>query len=174
MARNAWYAGSLDFIGPNIWGEAADEVDHGSHGKGWLLIDLETQRVERQAIRAAEHDSGHHRQLQPFPVGDGRGAHLGQQDQAREAGQAGLDPCWRMPLDEEYDEGLKSNFADMANVGPRAGGAITAAMFLRRFTGNYRWAHLDIAGTAWKSGAAKGGTGRPVSLLTHYVLSQAG
>lgn len=91
-----------------------------------------------------------------------------------DAGQAGLDPCWRMPLDEEYDEGLKSNFADMANVGPRAGGAITAAMFLRRFTGNYRWAHLDIAGTAWKSGAAKGGTGRPVSLLTHYVLSQAG
>jgi leucyl aminopeptidase len=91
-----------------------------------------------------------------------------------DAGQAGLDPCWRMPLDEEYDEGLKSNFADMANVGPRAGGAITAAMFLRRFTGNYRWAHLDIAGTAWKSGASKGGTGRPVSLLTHYVLSQAG
>ena len=90
------------------------------------------------------------------------------------AGQAGLDPCWRMPLDEEYDEGLKSNFADMANVGPRAGGAITAAMFLRRFTGKYRWAHLDIAGTAWKSGASKGGTGRPVGLLTHYILSQAG
>jgi leucyl aminopeptidase len=91
----------------------------------------------------------------------------------QDAGQAGLDPCWRMPLDEEYDEGLKSNFADMANVGPRAGGAITAAMFLRRFTAKYRWAHLDIAGTAWKSGAAKGGTGRPVPLLTHFVLSQA-
>jgi len=89
------------------------------------------------------------------------------------AGQAGLDPCWRMPLDEEYDEVLKSNFADMANVGPRAGGAITAAMFLRRFTGKYRWAHLDVAGTAWKSGAAKGSTGRPVPLLTHFVLSQA-
>jgi len=90
------------------------------------------------------------------------------------AGQAGLDPCWRMPLDDEYDEALKSNFADMANVGSRAGGAITAAMFLRRYTGKYRWAHLDIAGTAWKSGAAKGATGRPVPLLTHFVLSQAG
>ena len=78
-----------------------------------------------------------------------------------------------MPLDDEYDEVLKSNFADMANVGPRAGGAITAAMFLRRFTKKYRWAHLDIAGTAWKSGAAKGATGRPVGLLTHFVLSQA-
>jgi leucyl aminopeptidase len=90
------------------------------------------------------------------------------------AGQAALDPVWRLPLDEEYDEGLKSNFADMANVGPRAGGSITAAMFLRRFTAKYRWAHLDIAGTAWKSGANKGSTGRPVPLLTHFVLSQAG
>jgi len=89
------------------------------------------------------------------------------------AGKSALDPAWRMPLDEEYDEVLKSNFADMANVGPRAGGAITAAMFLRRFTKKYRWAHLDIAGTAWKSGAAKGATGRPVGLLTHFVLSQA-
>jgi len=90
------------------------------------------------------------------------------------ASQAGLDPCWRMPLDEEYDEGLKSNFADMANIAGRAGGAITAAMFLRRFTGKYPWAHLDIAGTAWKSGAAKGSTGRPVPLLTHFVLAQQG
>ncbi len=90
------------------------------------------------------------------------------------AGADALDPCWRMPLDEEYDEALKSNFADMGNVGGRAGGAITAAMFLRRFTAKYRWAHLDIAGTAWKSGAAKGATGRPVGLLTHFVLAQAG
>ena len=89
------------------------------------------------------------------------------------ASAASLDPCWRMPLDEEYDEALKSNFADMGNVGGRAGGSITAAMFLRKFTGKYRWAHLDIAGTAWKSGAAKGATGRPVPLLTHFVLSQA-
>ena len=90
----------------------------------------------------------------------------------QDAGRAALDPCWRMPLDEEYEEGLKSNFADMGNVAGRAGGAITAAMFLRKFTGKYRWAHLDIAGTAWKSGAAKGATGRPVGLLTHYLLSQ--
>jgi leucyl aminopeptidase len=86
------------------------------------------------------------------------------------AGDGALDPCWRMPLDEEYDEALKSNFADMANVGPRAGGAITAAMFLKRYTSKFRWAHLDIAGTAWKSGANKGATGRPVPLLTHFVL----
>jgi leucyl aminopeptidase len=89
------------------------------------------------------------------------------------AGQAALDPCWRMPLDEEYDEGLKSNFADMANVGPRAGGAITAAMFLKRYAGKFAWAHLDIAGSAWKSGAAKGATGRPVPLLTQFVLGRA-
>jgi leucyl aminopeptidase len=87
------------------------------------------------------------------------------------AGEAALDPAWRMPLDEEYDEALKSNFADMGNVGGRAGGAITAAMFLKRFTAKLRWAHLDIAGTAWKSGAAKGATGRPVPLLTHFVLN---
>jgi leucyl aminopeptidase len=90
------------------------------------------------------------------------------------AGSAGLDPAWRMPLDDEYDEALKSNFADMGNVGGRAGGAITAAMFLKKFTAKYPWAHLDIAGTAWKSGAAKGATGRPVPLLTHYLLSRVG
>ena len=89
------------------------------------------------------------------------------------ASEAAVDPCWRMPLDEEYDEALKSNFADMGNVGGRPGGAITAAMFLRRFTGKYPWAHLDIAGTAWRSGKAKGATGRPVGLLTHFVLSRA-
>ena len=95
-------------------------------------------------------------------------------EQMLAASQAGLDPCWRMPLDEEYDEGLKSNFADMANIAGRAGGAITAAMFLRRFTSKYPWAHLDIAGTAWKSGTAKGSTGRPVPLLTHFVLAHNG
>jgi leucyl aminopeptidase len=94
-------------------------------------------------------------------------------DEMLSASREALDPLWRMPLDEEYDEALKTNFADMANVGPRAGGAITAAMFLRRFTGNFRWAHVDVAGTAWKSGANKGSTGRPVPLLTHFVLSQA-
>ena len=90
------------------------------------------------------------------------------------AGEAALDPAWRMPLDDEYDEALKSSYADMANVGSRAGGAVTAAMFLKRYTAKFPWAHLDIAGTAWKSGAAKGATGRPVPLLTHFVLSRAG
>ena len=89
------------------------------------------------------------------------------------AAEAALDPCWRMPLDDEYDEALKSNFADMANVGGRPGGAITAAMFLKRYTASYPWAHLDIAGTAWKGGQHKGATGRPVGLLTHFVLAHA-
>jgi leucyl aminopeptidase len=89
------------------------------------------------------------------------------------AGDAALDPCWRMPLDDDYAEGLKSNFADVPNIAGRAGGSITAAKFLQRFAGKYRWGHLDIAGTAWKGGGAKGSTGRPVGLLTHFVLSQA-
>lgn len=90
------------------------------------------------------------------------------------AGDAALDPAWRMPLDDEYDEALKSHYADMANVGPRAGGAITAAMFLKRFMAKQRWAHLDVAGTAWRSGPNKGATGRPVPLLTHFLLARAG
>ncbi|MES2960358.1 MAG: leucyl aminopeptidase [Pseudomonadota bacterium] len=89
------------------------------------------------------------------------------------ASRSALDPAWRMPLDDEYDEGLKSHFADMANIAGRAGGAITAAKFLQRYAGKFAWAHLDIAGTAWKSGAAKGATGRPVPLLTHFVLARA-
>jgi len=89
------------------------------------------------------------------------------------AGRQALDTAWRMPVDEEYGDALKSNFADMGNVGGRDGGAITAAIFLSKFTKAYRWAHLDIAGSAWKSGAAKGGTGRPVGLLTQFLLSQA-
>lgn len=88
------------------------------------------------------------------------------------AGEVANDGAWRMPLDDEYEEALKSNFADMGNVGGRAAGSVTAAMFLKKFTKAYRWAHLDIAGTAWKSGAAKGGTGRPVPLLTHFLLGQ--
>ena len=84
------------------------------------------------------------------------------------------DPAWRMPIEEDYQELLKSNFADMANIGGRPGGSITAACFLSRYTKNYRWAHLDIAGTAWKSGSAKGATGRPVPLLTAFLEARAG
>jgi leucyl aminopeptidase len=89
------------------------------------------------------------------------------------AGDASQDRCWRMPLDDDYAEGLKTNFADVANVAGRAGGAITAAKFLQRFAGDFAWAHLDIAGTAWKSGAAKGATGRPVGLLVSYLMERA-
>lgn len=92
--------------------------------------------------------------------------------QLSQAGEVALDPCWRMPLDDDYAEGLKSNFADVPNIAGRAGGSITAAKFLQRFASKYRWGHLDIAGTAWKSGAAKGATGRPVGLLTHFLLAQ--
>ena len=91
--------------------------------------------------------------------------------QLLKAGEAAQDLAWRMPLDDEYAEGLKSNFADVANVAGRMGGAITAAKFLQRFATKYPWAHLDIAGTAWKSGAAKGSTGRPVPLLLSFLLN---
>jgi leucyl aminopeptidase len=95
-------------------------------------------------------------------------------EQLMAAGEAALDPAWRMPLDDEYAEGLKTNFADVANVAGRAGGAITAAKFLHRFAQSYPWAHLDIAGTAWKGGASKGSTGRPVGLLLEYLLAREG
>jgi leucyl aminopeptidase len=92
--------------------------------------------------------------------------------QLLKAGEDWDDLCWRMPLDDAYADGLKSNFADMANVADRAAGSVTAAKFLQRFAPEAPWAHLDIAGTAWKSGAAKGATGRPVSLLLGYLLGQ--
>ena len=89
------------------------------------------------------------------------------------AGQTAGDPAWRMPLDEEYHDQLKSNFADIANIGGRMAGSVTAACFLAKFTKKYRWAHLDIAGTAWKSGAAKGSSGRPVPLLMEFLKARA-
>ena len=91
-----------------------------------------------------------------------------------EAGEEAGDRAWHLPLWDDYQELIKSPFADMANVGGRWGGAITAACFLSRFTKKYDWAHLDIAGTAWKSGADKSATGRPVALLTHYLMQAAG
>ena len=90
-----------------------------------------------------------------------------------DAGTAADDRGWRMPIAEEYAEQLKSNFADFANVGGRDGGAITAACFLSKFTDGMNWAHLDIAGTAWRSGNAKGSTGRPVPMLSEFVLRRA-
>jgi leucyl aminopeptidase len=95
------------------------------------------------------------------------------QNELYSAGVQAGDPCWPLPMDDDYADALKSNFADVANVGGRDGGAITAAMFLKRFAAAYDWAHLDIAGTAWKSGAQKGATGRPVPLLIHFLLNRS-
>ena len=88
------------------------------------------------------------------------------------AGNDSGDRCWELPLWDDYQEQLDSNFADMANIGGKPAGTITAACFLSRFAKKYQWAHLDIAGVAWKSGKEKGATGRPVSLLVHYILNR--
>jgi leucyl aminopeptidase len=87
------------------------------------------------------------------------------------AGDDSYDRCWQLPLWDDYQEGLASNFADFANIAGRAAGSITAACFLWRFTKKYDWAHLDIAGTAWKEGKEKGATGRPVPLLATWALA---
>jgi leucyl aminopeptidase len=94
-------------------------------------------------------------------------------DEIMSAGKQSLDTAWRMPLDEEYHEQLKSNFADMANIGGPPAGSVTAACFLQKYTKAYPWAHLDIAGTAWVSGKAKGASGRPVPLLTEFVIGRS-
>ncbi|MDB4098797.1 leucyl aminopeptidase [Candidatus Thioglobus sp.] len=93
-------------------------------------------------------------------------------DSLKASGISSMDTIWQLPLDDEYDELLKSNFADMANIGGREAGTVTAACFLARYTKNYSWAHIDIAGTAWLGGSKKGATGRPVPLLTQYVMDQ--
>lgn len=89
------------------------------------------------------------------------------------AGRDAADKAWQLPLWDEYQEQLQSNFADMPNIGTKGAGSITAACFLSRFTKKYKWAHLDIAGTAWKSGKDKGATGRPVPLLAQFLLNKA-
>ncbi len=89
------------------------------------------------------------------------------------AGKQSMDTAWRLPLDDAYQEQLKSNFADMANIGGQPGGAVTAACFLSRFAKAYHWAHLDIAGTAWRGGGDKGSTGRPVPMLLQYLINQS-
>ena len=94
-------------------------------------------------------------------------------DQLLAAGKYANDTAWRMPIEEAYNEQLKSNFADMANIGGPPAGSITAACFLERYTRKYTWAHLDIAGTAWKSGGAKGSTGRPIPMLTTFLIDRA-
>jgi len=90
------------------------------------------------------------------------------------AGESSADLAWPLPLGEEYAEQLKSNFADLANIGGPGGGAVTAGCFLGKFTDGLTWAHMDIAGTAWRGGTEKGGSGRPVPLLSEMVLARAG
>ncbi|HXK57024.1 MAG TPA: leucyl aminopeptidase, partial [Gammaproteobacteria bacterium] len=110
------------------------------------------------------------------------GAHasglLGNDDKLTEellnAGRESGDRAWQLPLWEDYQEQLDSRFADMANIGNRGAGTITAACFLSRFTKKMKWAHLDIAGTAWKTGSEKGATGRPVPLLVQFLLNRCG
>ncbi len=95
-------------------------------------------------------------------------------EQLLQAAKAAVDPTWRMPVQDDYQDQLKSNFADMANIGsPGKAGAVIAACFLARFTKAFPWAHLDIAGTAWKGGPAKGATGRPVPLLAQFLMQRA-
>jgi leucyl aminopeptidase len=89
------------------------------------------------------------------------------------AGTRSDDRAWRMPIGDEYVDQLKSNFADLANIGGREGGACTAASFLWKFAKNLNWAHLDVAGTAWQGGAQKGSTGRPVPLLVDFLINRA-
>ena len=100
-------------------------------------------------------------------------AHDALADELLAAGKYSHDTAWRMPIEEAYNEQLKSNFADMANIGGPAAGSITAASFLECYTRKYTWAHLDIAGTAWKSGVAKGSTGRPIPMLTTFLIDRA-
>ena len=99
--------------------------------------------------------------------------HEGLAKELLDAGDDAYDRAWQLPLWDDYQEQLKSNFADMANIGGRPAGTITAACFLSRFAEKFHWAHLDIAGTAWRSGKEKGATGRPVPLLTHFLLERA-
>jgi len=99
-------------------------------------------------------------------------AHDALAEELLDAGKQAGDTAWRLPIGEQYNEQLKSNFADLANIGTPGGASITAACFLENFTRNYTWAHVDIAGTAWKSGGAKGATGRPVPLLTTFLMNR--
>ncbi|UCE32588.1 MAG: leucyl aminopeptidase [Burkholderiales bacterium] len=137
-----------------------DSLTYAARFKPSTVIDIATL-TGACVIALGHHNSG------LFTKADALAAEL--VSAGREAG----DTCWHMPLDDEYQEQLKSPFADMANVGGRAAGAVTAACFLARFAKGYDWAHLDIAGTAWKSGQNKGATGRPVPMLTRFLIARA-
>ena len=110
-----------------------------------------------------------------LPHSQARGLMANNQELADELLKASRDcndKAWQLPLFEEFKEQLKSNFADMQNIGGRPAGTITAATFLAHFAQNLTWVHLDIAGTAWRSGSNKGATGRPIGLLLQYLINQ--
>ena len=156
-------------------------------------LDSESARARTRAatiqveVAAAAHGSAHHHRevvatFHMYDDGDATNARLfvnftalrlPKSQELLAAGQTTHDRAWHLPLWDDYQEQLKSNFADFANIGGRPAGSVTAACFLARFTKKFKWAHLDIAGVAWKSGAAKGATGRPVPLLTQYLIDRA-
>jgi leucyl aminopeptidase len=136
-----------------------DALTYAEKFKPKTIIDIATL-TGACVVALGKHASGLYSNHQPLA------------DQLLKAGESSGDRAWQMPLWDEYQSQLDSNFADIANIGGPEGGSITAACFLSRFTKKYQWAHLDIAGTAWVGGAAKGATGRPVPLLLQYLLDQ--
>lgn len=138
----------------------ADTLTYVERFKPALVVDIATL-TGACVVALGQHNSGLISTSEPLAL------------ELQQAAQRSADKAWRLPLSDEYQEQLKSNFADLANIGGRWGGAITAGAFLANFTQEYPWAHLDIAGTAWLQGANKGATGRPVSLLVEFLLNQA-
>ena len=139
-----------------------DALTYVERFKPALVIDIATL-TGACTVALGQHNSG------LFTRNDA--AHDALARQLLEAGRQSGDRAWRMPVEDAYLEQLKSNFADLANIGTPGGGAVVAAVFLEQFTKKYTWAHLDIAGTAWKSGGDKGATGRPVPLLVQFLLN---
>ena len=151
-------------IGANI-GDALSISRDPATATGRIGVDTRVPVRHLRAIEADAHDS-----LPALPYAIGFVKTLARALLA--AGDDAYDRGWHLPLWEDYQEGLNSNFADFANVAGRAGGSITAACFLSRFAKKYDWAHLDIAGIAYNEGKEKGATGRPVPLLTNWLLTQ--
>ncbi|MFD2366024.1 leucyl aminopeptidase [Pseudoduganella sp. GCM10020061] len=141
-----------------------DALTYAERFKPAAVIDIATL-TGACVIALGNHNSG------LFTRGDD--VHNALAEEILAAGRQASDTAWRLPVEEAYNEQLKSNFADLANIGTPGGASVTAACFLENFTRKYTWAHLDIAGTAWKSGAAKGATGRPVPLLTTFLMNRA-
>ena len=141
-----------------------DALTYAERFKPAVVIDIATL-TGACIVALGNHNSGLFTRADP--------AHDQLAEQLLAAGRDASDTAWRLPLEDAYQEQLKSNFADLANIGTPGAGSATAACFLENFTRQYTWAHLDIAGTAWKSGGAKGATGRPVPLLASYLIQRS-